>query len=463
MATKVIMPKQGLQMTEGTIVDWKVKEGERVEAEQPILEIETDKLTIDVNAPASGVLLKIIHTEGDVVPITEMIGIIGEEGEDVSDLLKEAGTGTGADTAAPAAAAGAGPQAGSGKTPSPAESPEAVSRTAPAAPAPRAAGKVYASPRAKWRAEEKGIDIQALSGSGPDGLVIERDVLNAPAGAALGAKAPATPLAQKVASIHDVDLRSVKGTGTGGKITKADVMESLNTSKVENAEIGGQSGFLVPHSRMRKTIAKRMFDSLQTAAQANHRMEVDVTELVRMREKLKASERKVSYTDMLIKITSAALRDVPVLNSSWTEEGVFIKQDINIGMAVALDEGLIVPVVRNADGLSLEAVHVRTRELIEKVQKGGLEQTEMEGGTFTITNLGMFDIDSFTAIINQPESGILAVGRIKETPVAVNGAVEIRPLMTLSLTYDHRVVDGAPAAKFLQQLKRYIENPYLLL
>ena len=325
--------------------------------------------------------------------------------------------------------------------------------------------KVYASPRAKWRATEKGIDVNALAGSGPEGLVIERDVVNAPASASLGAgpAAPATPLARKVASIHDVDLRAVKGSGTGGRITKADVMEALHTSKVESAEMGGQEGFLVAHSTMRKTIAKRMSDSLHTAAQANHRMEVDVTELVRMREKLKASDIKVSYTDMLIRFTAAALKDIPILNSSWTEDGVFIKRDINIGMAVALDEGLIVPVVRGADMLGLEEVHARTRELIDKVKQGALETEEMEGGTFTITNLGMFDIDSFTAIINQPESGILAVGRIKETPVAVNGAVEIRPLMTLSLTYDHRVVDGAPAAKFLQRMKQYIETPYLLL
>lgn len=452
MATKVIMPKQGLQMTEGTIVEWKVSEGDSVEDEQAILEIETDKLSIDVNAPAGGVLLKILHGQGDVVPVTEMIGIIGEEGEDISALLEEAGKESAAPAPAPAAGAPSKPDA------------------APAAAAVKATGrapgeKVYASPRAKWRAEEKGIDVNALAGSGPEGLVIERDVVNAPASASLGAgpAAAATPLARKVASIHDVDLRAVKGSGTGGRITKVDVMETLHTSKVESAEIGGQEGFLVAHSTMRKSIAKRMSGSLHTAAQANHRMEVDVTELVRIREKLKAAEKKVSYTDMLIKITSAALRDVPILNSSWTDEGVFIKQDINIGMAVALDEGLIVPVVRNADMLSLEEIHARTRELIDKVKQGALEQYEMEGGTFTITNLGMFDIDSFTAIINQPESGILAVGRIKETPAAVNGEVEIRPLMTLSLTYDHRVVDGAPAAKFLQRMKQYIETPYLLL
>jgi pyruvate dehydrogenase E2 component (dihydrolipoamide acetyltransferase) len=452
MATKVIMPKQGLQMTEGTIVEWKVSEGDSVEDEQAILEIETDKLSIDVNAPAGGVLLKILHGQGDVVPVTEMIGIIGEEGEDISALLEEAGKESAAPAPAPAAGAPSKPDA------------------APAAAAVKATGrapgeKVYASPRAKWRAEEKGIDVNALAGSGPEGLVIERDVVNAPASASLGAgpAAAATPLARKVASIHDVDLRAVKGSGTGGRITKVDVMETLHTSKVESAEIGGQEGFLVAHSTMRKSIAKRMSGSLHTAAQANHRMEVDVTELVRIREKLKAAEKKVSYTDMLIKITSAALRDVPILNSSWTDEGVFIKQDINIGMAVALDEGLIVPVVRGADMLGLEEIHARTRELIDKVKQGALEQYEMEGGTFTITNLGMFDIDSFTAIINQPESGILAVGRIKETPAAVNGEVEIRPLMTLSLTYDHRVVDGAPAAKFLQRMKQYIETPYLLL
>ena len=415
MATKVIMPKQGLQMTEGTIVEWKVSEGDTVEEEQPILEIETDKLSIDVNAPAGGILLKILHAQGDVVPVTEMIGIIGEEGEDISALLDEAGT----------ESASAGGESGAAE---PETAAADTASAAQAAPAAAPGGKVYSSPRARWRAKEKGIDINALAGSGPDGLVIERDVVNAPASAALGTAAgaaagpasPATPLAKKVASIHDVDLRTVRGTGAGGRITKADVMEALHTSKVESTEIGGQAGFLVAHSTMRKTIAKRMSDSLHAAAQANHRMEVDVSELVRMREKLKALDVQVSYTDMLIKITSAALRDIPVLNATWTEEGIFVKQDINVGMAVALDEGLIVPVVHGADMLSLEGIHAKTRDLIDKVQQGSLETEEMEGGTFTLTNLGMFDIDSFTAIINQPESGILAVGRIKETPVAIN-------------------------------------------
>jgi pyruvate dehydrogenase E2 component (dihydrolipoamide acetyltransferase) len=330
-----------------------------------------------------------------------------------------------------------------------------------AVPQPAGAGRVFASPRAKWRAEEKGIDINTLAGTGPEGLVIERDVLNVPA--STGPDAPATPLAKKVAAINDINLQAVKGTGTEGLIIKADVMEALKTSMVEKREIGGQNGFLVPHSTMRKTIAKRMTDSLHIAAQANHKIEADVSELVRMREKLKTNDIKVSYTDILIKITAAALRDVPVMNSTWTDEGIFVKENINIGMAVALDEGLLVPVVHHADTMSLDRINKCTRSLIEKVQSSTLEPADMEGGTFTLTNLGMFDIDSFTAIINQPESGILAVGRIKESPVVVNGEVVIKPMMVLSLTYDHRVVDGAPAARFLQQIKKYVETPFLLM
>jgi pyruvate dehydrogenase E2 component (dihydrolipoamide acetyltransferase) len=462
MAVPVIMPKQGLQMTEGTIINWKVEEGDRVKAEQPILEIETDKLAIDVNAPADGVLLKIVRNEGENVPITELIGVIGEEGEDISGLLASADAEPGGDAA--------GGRTGGGTA---ATSPENRAGEQSFRGENDSMGRQFASPRAKMRAEEAGIDLSGVSPTGPEGLVIERDVLVAaekgqplpskPLTVDTGPAAAVTPLAKKVASIHDVELRRVKGTGTSGRITKSDVMDALHTVQVEKTERGGHAGYLVPHSTIRRTIARRMIDSLSTAAQANHRMDVDVTELVRIRDRLKALRVNVSYTDMLIAVTAKALKETPLLNSIWTEEGLFIKEAVNIGIAVALDEGLIVPVVHNADALSLEEINWKRRELIEKVKSGTLDAAEMSGGTFTITNLGMFEIDSFTAIINQPESGILAVGRIREVPTVVDGTVTVHPMVNLSLTYDHRAVDGAPAAKFLQSIKRYIETPYLLL
>lgn len=463
MAVEVYMPKMSDHMNYGEIVNWLANEGDRVQEGQVILEITTDKVTAEIEAPAAGVLkgVRVGAEIGAEVPVGEAIAFIAQEDEEVpglpplgkrrNDSEKESSVQTEA------------------QVPIGDKEIETISLSAKYAEqhgldstAGEDPPRVKASPAARRRARELDIDLSSTRGTGPGGLVREEDVevLHAGRTTVVGA---VTPLAKKVASIHDVDLRTVKGTGIGGRITKADVIQALNTPKVETATLDGQAGFLVTHSVMRKTIARRMRDSLHVAAQANHRMDVDVSELVRMRQILKASEIEVSYNDILIKITAAALQDVPVLNSTWTDAGLIIKEEINIGMAVALDEGLIVPVVHNADSLTLELIHIRTRELIDKVQTGSIGQEDMEWGTFTLTNLGMFDIDSFTAIINQPESGILAVGRIRETPTAVGGTVEIRPLMTLSLTYDHRAVDGAPAARFLQRIKQYIENPYLLL
>jgi len=431
------MPKQGLQMTEGTIISWLVKEGEKVEKGQPLFEMETDKLTITMDSAESGTLLKIVRGEGETVPITETIAIVGEPGEDISALLSEA-------SGKPAAEAPAETTA-----PEPA-APEA----APAAQAQEAApadGRVFISPRAKMRAEELGIDYKTIRGTGADGLIVERDIL--------AAKPAITPLAKKVAELSGVDVSAVTGTGAHGKIVRDDVLAAAR-----KAPAADRDTTLVPLKGMRKVIAERMVESLHTAAQTSHRISVDMTEAVKVRDAFKKADKKLSYNDIVSYAVVRALKDFPIMNSELTDEGIVVKHYVNLGIAVAVENGLIVPVVRDADLMSLEELSAAVKELAEKAKNGTLGPDEYKGGTFTISNLGMFGLDSFVAIINRPESGILAVGRIAKTPVVNdNDEIVVRPMMELTLTYDHRVVDGAPAAQFLARVKAYLEQPYLLL
>ncbi len=396
MAVKVIMPKQGLQMTEGTILAWKVKEGQAVEQEQLIAEIETDKATVDIYAPASGTLLRIIHGAGETVGVSETIAIIGEVGESVEAVeLRE-------------------PE----QVKPPIENAAAMPIANEREIRPSATGRIFASPRARMRAEEKGIPLEQVRASGPDGLIIERDVLR----------------------------------GSLGYEHRPSGAET---------QLNGQPGRLVALTAMRAAIARRLRESLSIAAQANHRMDADFSEAARLRKQLQEGGLELSFTDIIMKATAHALRAMPLMNSTWTDRGLFIYQDVNIGIAVALEDGLVVPVVKGADELTLRMVHERSAQLADKARTGKLDPSDHEGGTFTITNLGMYDVESFTAIINQPESGILAVGKIIERPVVISGQIAIRPLATLSLTYDHRVIDGAPAAQFLRLVKSNIENPLL--
>ncbi len=453
MATKVIMPKQGLQMTEGTITRWIIPEGEKTEADQPLFEMETDKLTIEIMAPASGTLLKVLYEEGETIPITETIAVIGEPGEDISSILADAEGDTGA------ADAESEPATVGSNAPSAAVAAGVTAATV----APAQGEKVYVTPRARLKAEEAGIDPTRIAGTGPEGLVIERDVL------AAAAQAPkATPVARRIAELNEVELAAVSGKGPGGKIMKADVQAALAGPGTQQAaaaaKVRAERGErLVPMSGMRKVIAERMSTSLHTMAQANNRMKVDMSEIIRFREKLKAADIKVSFTDILIRCVAMALTEFPIINSSLTEQGILYKNYVNMGIAVAVEKGLLVPVIKDADLMNLTEIAAASASLIAKAQNGTLSQDEYTGGTFTITNLGMFDIDEFTAIINPPESAILAIGKIDRVPVAVGDDVVIRPIMTLSLSYDHRTIDGAPAAKFLQRVKQILQNPYLLI
>jgi pyruvate dehydrogenase E2 component (dihydrolipoamide acetyltransferase) len=439
MATTVILPKQGLQMTEGLILRWLVAEGQAVQAGQALFEMETDKVDMEIESPVSGTLLKILRAEGETVPVAEVVAVIGVPGEDIAALL----AGTSGAPAEPTAT-----------TPAPAAAP-AAALAAPTAPDP-APGRLFVTPRARTTAAEKGIDVRSVAATGPDGLVIERDVL------AHQSAAPtrATPLARRIAAVEGIDLAAVPGSGNRGKVQKADVEAAIGARREPCADAAADE--IRPLSGMRRAIADRMMKSLQSTAQANHRIRVDMTETVRFREKLKQAGSSVSYNDILTLVVTRALQQFPILNASLVPEGILLHGHVNIGIAVAVENGLLVPVIRGVETLSLDAIAKRSADLTDRAKKGALKPDDLQEGTFTITNLGMYDIDEFTAIVNYPESAILAVGKIDRVPVVEGDAVVIRPVAVLSLTYDHRIIDGAPAAQFLQQVKRLLQNPYLL-
>jgi len=382
------MPKQGLQMTEGVITEWLKREGDVVQEGEPLFEMETDKLSITIDASASGTLLKILFEEGEIIPVAQTIAIVGEPGEDITAVL-------------------------SGAEEAPTEQPQEEAAPVAAAPAKQdnISDRVLATPRARMRAEERNIPVSSLTGSGPDGLIIERDVLN------------------------------YRPTAV--------VTEPEET--------------VIPFAGMRKTIADNMMKSLTTMAQANHRMKVDMTESVRFRDKLKSEGIKVSYTDILVKAVAQTLVQFPMMNAVVDGETIICKRNVNLGVAVAVESGLIVPNIKNAQTLRVTQIHEQLAALVEKARTSGLTRDAYTGGTFTITNLGMYEVDEFTPIINPPEVGILGVGAIVDMPWVVNGQMEVRPILTLSLTYDHRVIDGAPAAQFLQHVKKLLQNPYLML
>ncbi|MHB8072686.1 dihydrolipoamide acetyltransferase family protein [Desulfosporosinus fructosivorans] len=443
MATRVILPKQGLQMTEGTITRWLIAEGQKVEVDQTLFEMETDKVNIEIDASVSGTLLKIIRNVGEVVPITETIAVIGDPGEDISSLLESLGGQTAVAS-----------ELGNEATVAKGTTNQNILHQR------QANERVFITPRAKLTADEADINYQEILGTGPDGLIIEKNVKEHIESSKDAVKI--SPVAKKVAEQNQIDVSDVDGSGARGKIMKADIEKAINERKTKLAgEIRQQR--IIPFAGMRKVISDNMMKSLHGMAQANHRMKVDMTEVIKLRERLKADGVKISFNDILVKVVAKALGDFPIVNSTLTEEGIVLRDFVNVGIAVAVDNGLIVPVVKEADLMTLKEISAVSSELIEKAKGGKLSPDDYRGGTFTITNLGMFDIDEFTAVINSPEVGILAVGKIEKMPVVVGNEIVIKPIMILSLTYDHRIVDGAPAAQFLQRIKQILQNPYLLL
>lgn len=389
MATKVIMPKLGMMMEEGTLVRWFVEEGKRVEEGAPLFEVMTDKVSQEVGAPASGILRGVRASPDDVVPVGQVIAYIAEAEESLEET--EAGH---------------------------PRKPEGFLGTPEAPPVPVLADKVRATPAARRAARDAGIDLSEVVGTGPEGRITEQDVK------ALIASRQAPP-----------------------------------------APPGARS---IPLRGIRRIIAQKMQESYRQAPHLVLTIEVDMSRALEWQKDLRQAEpgegaAHVSLTAILVKCVAWALRRHPQLNSTLRGEEIILLPAVNVGVAVALEEGLIVPVIRDADRLSLLELAARLEDLAARAREGKLVPDEVAGGTFTVSNLGMYGIDEFKAIINPPEAAILAVGQVVERPVAVEGQVALRPMVKLSLSADHRIVDGATCARFLQDLRQALERPELML
>ncbi|RLI51177.1 hypothetical protein DRO61_02860 [Candidatus Bathyarchaeota archaeon] len=391
MITKVVMPMLGWTMKEGTIVTWLKKEGEGVEKGEPLLEVETGKVLKDIESPGTGILRIILIPEESTVPVTEILAIIAEPQEDIPDLQNMIE-----------------------KAKVLLESPEATSI-------------------------EKSEDR----------IIKKRPV-----------KRKISPVAKKIAEKNNIDFNRITGTGPNGRIVRKDVFEFIEMTKYMP-----RVKEVIKLTGIRKITADRLSFSYRTAVHVTITMAMNMLEMVKLRHKLlpeieKKVQSRVTYTDMLVKVLAQTLEEYPILNSTLEDEEIKILENINIGIAVDTGIGLVVPVVREANKKSLTEIALLTRKLIEKAKSGNLALNEATGGSFTITNLGMFGIDQGTPIINPPEIAILGVGRIAEKPVVIDGRVEIRPMMNITLSFDHRVIDGALAARFLQNMKQKIEKPY---
>jgi pyruvate dehydrogenase E2 component (dihydrolipoamide acetyltransferase) len=416
MEEVVLMPRLSDTMTEGVIASWQKKVGDAVKKGEILAEIETDKATMELESYKDGVLLHQGAAAGEKIQVNDLLCIIGQPDFDVQAVIAAAKSG---------GAAASTPTPASQPTPAP----------APSAPAPSAApvvvndGRILASPLARKLAAEKGIDLKYVQGSGDQGRIIKSDVdqYKAPQAAAPAQNATAPAIA---------------------------------TPQVAAAPLGTVSFDEVPVSQMRKTIARRLSESLFTAPHFYLTMSIDMDACVAARAKLnEQASVKISFNDMIIKAVSLALRQHPKVNSSWLGDTIRYNHHVNIGVAVAVDEGLLVPVVRHANMLSLTQIAAQVKEFAQKAKDKKLQPSDWEGSTFTISNLGMFGIDQFTAIINPPDACILAVGGIQQEPVVKNGAVVPGNVMKVTLSCDHRVVDGATGAAFLQTLKQLLEEP----
>ena len=455
MAKEMIMPQMGYDMTEGTLLRWLKNVGDPVERGEPIAEIETDKVTIEIEAFDSGVLTETLITEGQTVPVGTPVAKIGEASEvgaaapakeeaEPAPVAAEAATAEAAPIAQPAA-----PVAASAPAPALAAAPVAPP-AAPSAPGgngvvstpiERAAGeRLRASPLVKRLAAEHGIDLQAIAGTGPGGRIVKDDVMPyvsgakpIPVAAPAAAPAPAQPQVQPVT----VPVATERPAGT-------------------------------PHdiSRIRRTTGRRMFESKQTIPHFYVSSEIDMGGAVAVREQINSliedDAGKISFNDMVVKATALALREFPNLNSSYENDQIVEHPNIDMNIAVAIEGGLIAPFVADADQKSLGAIARQAKDLIGRARNGGLQPNEFQGGTFTISNLGMFDVEEFIAVINPPQAAILAIGSIKETPVVEDGEIRIGHRMKITVSADHRVTDGAEVARFLLAVKKYLQNPMLL-
>jgi len=431
-------------MKEGKLSKWLKNEGDSVKTGEAIFEVETDKITNTVDAAEDGVLFQIVVPAGETVAVKTVVGVLAAAGE--TPELKEKG-GAPSTKAEPAAQ-------------------EAAPKKA------KTEGFVVASPIARRLAKERDIDLHDVTGTGPNGRVTEKDVLAYTPEPDEYASFNAAPQAIALAKQAGIDLSEITGSGEGGRILKVDLLRAMQPA-------GGPGGGkakkaaepeIVPFTGIRKIIADNMMASLHGSAQLTVFVECDVTEMTAFRDRVRAKYAKrediprVSYNDIIALAVSRTLLKFPYMNSWLTDEGIVMHRQVNLGIAVALDNGLVVPHVKDAEKKTLTELAVAIRDVAGKARKGGLTMDELQGGTFTISNVSMLGVDGFTPIINPPEAGILGVGRAVQRPaVAADGQIVSRMMMTLSLTFDHRVTDGAPAMTFLRALADCLEDPAMML
>ncbi len=421
--TEVIMPKMGDGMEEGTLLEWLKKDGDSVKAGEIIGTIQTDKATLELEAPGSGKLTGLLLKGGETVPVGKAIAAIVGSGESLPE-------GWGGNGAAPSASAPAKASAPENKEPASVESKEGSQTEESSAPT------------------SNGAAVSAAE--------------SAPAS---GDRVKASPLAKKIAQEQGLDLTQITGTGPGGRIVEKDVRDFKPAAKAAAPSAPSKADRQVPLNRLRQITAKRTTESKQQVPHFYVTVEVDIEKILELRKMFEAEESgKVSINDFIVKASARALRDMPEVNAVFQGTALNIVGDVHIGIAAAIEEGLTVPVIRNADQISLREISTRTKDLVRKAKENKLSVDELSGSTFSITNMGMLDVDNFIAIINQPNSAILAVSSARKKVVATEeDEVEIRMRMKITCSFDHRVIDGAIGAKFINLVKNYLENPTRLL
>ncbi|WP_426486495.1 2-oxo acid dehydrogenase subunit E2 [Flavobacterium sp. 2] len=420
----VTMPRLSDTMTEGTVATWLKKVGDAVAEGDILAEIETDKATMEFESFNAGTLLYIGIQEGNTAPVDSLLAIIGPAGTDISGIAENYTAGGAATASAPAAEE-------TKAAPAAEKAPEAINNTSD--------GRILASPLAKKIASDKGIQLNQVKGSGENGRIVKSDIENFTPSAQAQPAAAATSAAPKAETAAPAAPKVFVPAG------------EVFTEEIKN-------------SQMRKIIAKRLAESLFTAPHYNLVIEVSMDEAMQARAAINSvPDTKVSFNDMVIKACALALKKHPKINSTWKEDAIIINHHVNIGVAVAVEDGLVVPVLRFTDAMSLSQIGGSVRDLAGRAKNKKLGPQEMEGSTFTVSNLGMFGITEFNSIINQPNSAILSVGAIVEKPVVKNGQIVVGNTMMLSLACDHRTIDGATGAQFLQTLKQYIESPVTML
>ena len=442
MATPILMPKLSFVVTQGTIIEWLKTPGDSVTKGEPLLVIESEKATVDVEAPGTGALGPELAPVGTTVPVTTVIGYLLEPGETCPKLVLEPDQADG----------GPDPEA-------------AVVEQVPEAKVADKPRRIKASPSAKRLAKEQGVDLLGIEGSGPGGRVVQEDVqafIAARSAPTDTGQLRATPVARRLALELNVELASVEGTGPGGRVTKSDIVSASEATKLQAPEAGFD---LVDPTPIQRITAERMALSFGTAPHFYLSVQVNMSRTVAMRQALlpaveAATGFRLSFTDILVWACARALAAHPAMNASFEQDKLKRYQDVNLCLAVDTPRGLTVPVFHRANELSLAQIAARRADVVDRAMNGRLAPEDLDHGTFTISNLGMFGIDVFNAIVNPPQAAILATGRIAKRPVVVDDELEVLETMWMSLSVDHRVADGATASRFLRELVYHLENPY---